>query len=78
MQKAVFEYNIDEALKLLENGNVESVNFGTINEYDDYELEEYCKGMLKIHKIYGLRISRPRGSSAQGTPAISISMELWC
>lgn len=56
MQKAVFEYNIDEALKLLENGNAESVNFGTINEYDDHELEEYCRGMLKIHKIYGLRI----------------------
>ena len=56
MQKAVFEYNIDEALKLLENGNTESVNFGTINEYDDNELEKYCKGMFKIHKIYGLRI----------------------
>lgn len=56
MQKAVFEYNIDEALKLLENGNAESVNFGTINGYDDHELEEYCRGMLKIHKIYGLRI----------------------
>lgn len=56
MQKAVFEYNIDEALKLLENGNVESVNFGMIKEYDDHELEDYCRGMLKIHKIYGLRI----------------------
>ena len=56
MQKAVFEYNIDEALKLLENGNAESVNFGTINEYDDHELEEYSRGMLKIHKNYGLRI----------------------
>ena len=56
MQKAVFEYDIDEALKLLENGNAESVNFGTINEYDDRELEEYGRGMLKIHKIYGLRI----------------------
>ena len=53
MQKAVFEYNIDEALKLLENGNAESVNFGTINEYDDQQLE---KSPLKIHKIYGLRI----------------------
>ncbi len=56
MQKAVFEYDIDEALKLLENGNAESANFGTINEYDDHELEEYCRGMLKIYKIYGLRI----------------------
>ena len=56
MQKAVFEYDIDEAWKLLENGDVESANFGTIKEYDDYELEEYCRGMLKIHKVYGLRI----------------------
>lgn len=56
MQKAVFEYNIDEALKLLENENAESVHFGTINEYDDRELEEYSKGLLKMHKIYGLRI----------------------
>ena len=43
MQKAVFEYKIDEALKLLENGNAESVNFGMINEYTDRELEEYCR-----------------------------------
>ena len=56
MQKAVFEYDIDEAWKLLENGDVESANFGTIKEYDDYELEEYCRDMLKIHKVYGLRI----------------------
>ena len=56
MQKAVFEYNIDEALQLLENGDAESVNFGMIHEYSDHELEEYCKGMLKIEKIYGLRI----------------------
>lgn len=53
MQKAVFEYDIDTALKLLENGNAESVNFGTINEYDDRLLEKYP---LKIHKTYGLRI----------------------
>ena len=56
MQKAVFEYDIDEALKLLENGNAKSVNFGTINEYDNHDLEEYCDGMLTIHKICGLRI----------------------
>lgn len=56
MQKAVFEYNVDDAMKLLENENVESVNFGTINEYENSELEEYCKGMLKFDKIYGLRM----------------------
>lgn len=56
MQKAVFEYNVDEALKLLANENVESANFGTINEYENSELEEYCKDMLEIDEIYGLRI----------------------
>lgn len=56
MQKAVFENNIDEALKLLVGEKAESVHFGTINEYDNCELEKYCKGMLKIDKIYGLRI----------------------
>ena len=56
MQKAVFEYNIDEAMKLLNNENVASVNFGTINEYDDHELEDYSRKKLRIDKIYGLRI----------------------
>ena len=56
MQKAVFEYKIDEAMRLLENENVESVNFGVIDEYDNAELEEYCKGMFDIHKVYGLRM----------------------
>ena len=56
MQKAVFEYNIDEAMKLLDNENVKSANFGTINEYDDHELEEYSRKSLKIDKIYGLRM----------------------
>lgn len=56
MQKAVFEYSVDEAMKLLDNENVDSVNFGTINEYDDYELEEYSHQRLKIENIYGLRM----------------------
>lgn len=56
MQKAVFEYSVDEALKLLENGNAESAHFGTIHEYDDAALEAYSKGRLKIHSVYGLRI----------------------
>ena len=51
-----FEYNIDEAMKLLNNENVASANFGTINEYDDHDLEEYSRKKLRIEKIYGLRI----------------------
>lgn len=56
MQKAVFENNIDDALKLLAHEDVESAFLGMINEYEDYQLEEYSRGMLKIDKIYGLRI----------------------
>jgi SAM-dependent methyltransferase len=56
MQKAVFEYNIDEAMKLLDNENIDSANFGTINEYGDHELEEFSRKSLKIDRIYGLRI----------------------
>ena len=36
--------------------DVESVYFGMVNAYEDYQLEEYAKGMLEIDKIYGLRI----------------------
>ncbi|MBK1812009.1 class I SAM-dependent methyltransferase [Clostridium sp. YIM B02505] len=56
MQKAVFEYKINEALELINNGNAVSENFGTINEYDNYELEKYCEGSFKIYKIYGVRM----------------------
>lgn len=56
MQKAVFEYKIDEAFKLLKNENLESANFGVIHEYDDRELENYCEGIFNIEKVYGLRI----------------------
>lgn len=56
MQKAVFEYNIDEALKLLDNENIESANFGTIHEYDTCDLKKYCEGMFDIEKIYGIRM----------------------
>ena len=56
MQKAVFEYKIEEALELLHNGCVASQNFGIINEYDNSELEAYCKGLFEIEKIYGVRM----------------------
>ncbi len=55
MQKVVFEYKLEEALKLFENENTESTNFGTIGEYDDYDLEIYSKNRLVIDNVYGLR-----------------------
>lgn len=56
MQKAVFEYKIKDALKLINNGNVVSANFGIIKEYSNCELEKYCEDYFEIEKIYGVRI----------------------
>ncbi len=56
MQKAVFEYKINEAFELIHNGNTVSANFGIINEYDNYELEKYCEGLFYLDKIYGVRM----------------------
>lgn len=56
MQKAVFEYKVEEAIRLLDQGKAVSANFGTIEEYGTADLEEYAEGLLKIDKIYGLRM----------------------
>ncbi len=56
MQKAVFEYNVDETLNLLHNGDAVSVNFGAVNEYENAELEKFANGAFKIDKVYGVRI----------------------
>ncbi len=55
MHKAVFDYKINEALELVNNGKAISENFGIINEYDNCELEQFCKGSFEISKIYGVR-----------------------
>ncbi len=56
MQKAVFEYNVEEALDLINNENIVSANFGTINEYENSELERYIDGYFEIEKVYGVRM----------------------
>lgn len=56
MQKAVFEYKVDETLNLLHNGDAISVNFGAVNEYENDELEKFADGAFKIDKVYGVRI----------------------
>ena len=55
VQKVVFENNIDDAIRLLSNMDVESVNFGTIHEYEEKELEADSDFKLKIDQVYGLR-----------------------
>lgn len=56
MQKAVFENDIDTALKLLHNEDIISANFGTIHEYGDEELADYAAGKFVIENKYGVRI----------------------
>ena len=56
MQKAVFENDISTALKLLNNENAVSVNFGTINEYSDNDLDNYTSGKFIARNKYGVRI----------------------
>lgn len=56
MHTAVYDNNINEALELINNRNAVSVNFGTVNVYDNSELEKYCEGCFAINKIYGVRM----------------------
>lgn len=56
MQRAVFEYNVDEALELIHNEVTVSPYFGTIGEYENSELEKYANNAFKIEKVYGVRI----------------------
>lgn len=56
MQKAVFEYQIEDALELLHHGEAVSANFGTINEYDFGELRKYADGFFEMEKTYGIRM----------------------
>lgn len=56
MQKAVFEYKPQEVLTLLRGEDVASQSFGTIQEYEDEELEVYAKGKLKIDRCFGIRV----------------------
>lgn len=55
MHKAVFENNIDEAMSLLSGENATSQNFGTINEYDIEDLQDYIAGSFVLDKVCGIR-----------------------
>lgn len=54
MQKVVFENNIDQALSLLNGGELEIINFGKINYYSNEELLNWAKN-FKVEKILGVR-----------------------
>lgn len=56
MQRAVFDYNVDEALDLIHNEVAVSPYFGTIGEYENAELEKYANNAFEIEKVYGVRI----------------------
>lgn len=55
MQKAVFEYDIEQSLALINGKNSTSENFGLIDEYTLDELKEYCKNKFDIQNIFGVR-----------------------
>lgn len=55
MQKAVAEYQIQEAIQLLNGKNSESEAFGSIKEYDNQELENDSDQAFSIKKTYGIR-----------------------
>lgn len=56
MQKAVFEYRVDEALDLLHGQNGRSVNLGEVHEYELDELTQDSAGLLEIDAFYGVRM----------------------
>ena len=57
---SMFESRLQEAMSATsvskKNENVASVNFGTIDEYEDAELEVYADRKLVIDNVYGLRM----------------------
>lgn len=55
MQKAVFEYEVEQAMSLLNGENSVSANFGDINEYSTDELMDYCNGKFELKNTYGIR-----------------------
>lgn len=56
MQKVVFEYRVEEAFNLLEDGAALSENFGEIHEYESKELEDYGNRAFEIESVYGIRM----------------------
>lgn len=54
MQKVVFENNIEEALLLLDGGDIEVMNFGKVNYYNNGDILQWSSN-LKIEKTYGVR-----------------------
>lgn len=56
LQKAVFEYAVEDTLRLLEHEDVDSVSFGRIHEYETQELLSYAEDRVELTQCYGVRI----------------------
>ncbi|RDY26546.1 class I SAM-dependent methyltransferase [Romboutsia weinsteinii] len=54
MQKVVFENNIDEALMLLDGGDIEVMSFGKVNYYHNDEILKWSR-YFNLEKVYGVR-----------------------
>lgn len=80
MQKAVFDYKINETLELLDNKLIASENFGMIHEFNQSDLIEYTKGSFEIIKTYGVRMffSLQRNELKENDDWISNMYQLEC
>lgn len=54
MQKVVYENNMDEALHLLDGGDINVLNFGKVNYYLNNDIETWAEN-LKLEKTLGVR-----------------------
>jgi S-adenosylmethionine-dependent methyltransferase len=56
MQKVVFENNVDEALQLLNGGDISVENFGKVNYYNSNDVSDWISDLdIDIEKILGIR-----------------------
>ncbi|MCR3760339.1 class I SAM-dependent methyltransferase [Clostridium felsineum] len=56
MQKVVFENNIEEAIKLLDGGNINSINLGQVAYYNLEDIKKWGEGFdFNVEKILGIR-----------------------
>lgn len=56
MQKVVFENNVDEALELINGGDMNVMNFGKVHYFDINDVRNWISDLnIDIEEIYGIR-----------------------
>lgn len=54
MQKAIFDYDVESVVKMLNNENLSSRKFGEIKIYNDSDLLDFSDDKLKISACFGV------------------------